>query len=346
MKAEHGGLRQWLRHHRRHLVDHVVQASDRVVPREDRIDHALNQPVPQISSMTQTMIHGSSDATFRRGSAFRSCGVAGGMVAANSSLRAQRRRQPQLLRLPDLEEADQAGHRDQRGADIDDPGIDEVGDQELRDREGDAADQDRRPDLQHAAEAGEDPDQPERHDQREERQLPADHRAEQVRIEAGHAREAGDRRAERAVGDRRGIGDQRQPRRGQRREAETDQDRARHRDRRAEARGALEEGAEGKRDQQQLQPPVGGDAADRLLQRLESALLHGQPVEENNVEDDPADREEAGHGAKHRRRAATSPAGMVKTKIAIKIRHHQRDHCGNMRLHLARSDQDEQRDDR
>ena len=112
--------------------------------------------------------------------------------------------------------------------------------------------------VHHAAPAGEGPDQPERHDQREERQLPADHGAEQERIDAGDAGEAGDRRAERAVGDRRGIGDQRQARRGERREAEPDQDRAGHRDRRAEARRALEERAERKRDQQELQPPVRG----------------------------------------------------------------------------------------
>ena len=36
-------------------------------------------------------------------------------------------------------------------------------------------------------EAGEGPDQPERHDHREERQLAADHRAELCRIEAGDA---------------------------------------------------------------------------------------------------------------------------------------------------------------
>ena len=105
--------------------------------------------------------------------------------------------------------------------------------------------------------AGEGPDQPERHDQREERQLPADHGAEQERIDAGHAGEAGDRRAERAVGDRRGVGDQRQAGGRERREAEPDQDRAGHRDRRAEAGGALEEGAEAEGDQQELQPAVG-----------------------------------------------------------------------------------------
>ena len=56
--------------------------------------------------------------------------------------------------------------------------------------------------------------------------------------------QARDRRAQRAEGDRRGVGDQRQAGGGERREAEADQDRARDRDRRAEAGGALEERAE------------------------------------------------------------------------------------------------------
>ena len=49
---------------------------------------------------------------------------------------------------------------------------------------------------------------------------------------------------ERAEGDRRGIGDQRQAGGGERRETETDQDRAGHRDRRTEARRAFKERAE------------------------------------------------------------------------------------------------------
>ena len=61
--------------------------------------------------------------------------------------------------------------------------VDVVGDQILRDGEGDAADENGGPDLLHAAPAGEGPDQPERHDDREERKLPADHGAEQVGIE-------------------------------------------------------------------------------------------------------------------------------------------------------------------
>ena len=40
---------------------------------------------------------------------------------------------------------------------------------------------------------------------------------------------------------------------------------ARHRDRRAEARRAFEECAEAKRHQQELQPPVVGDAGNAIL---------------------------------------------------------------------------------
>ena len=58
------------------------------------------------------------------------------------------------------------------------------------------------------------------------------------------ASKPGDRRAERAVGDRRGVGDQREAGGRERREAEPDQDRAGDGDRRAEAGRALEERAE------------------------------------------------------------------------------------------------------
>ena len=49
-------------------------------------------------------------------------------------------------------------------------------------------------------------------------------------------------------------------------EAQSDQNRAGYRDRRTKARGAFEKRAERKRDQQQLQAPVLGNAADRAFQ--------------------------------------------------------------------------------
>ena len=44
--------------------------------------------------------------------------------------------------------------------------------------------------LEHAAQAGEGPDQPERHDHGEERKLTPDHAAELQQVEAGDARTA------------------------------------------------------------------------------------------------------------------------------------------------------------
>jgi hypothetical protein len=42
--------------------------------------------------------------------------------------------------------------------------------------------------------------------------------------------------------------------------------------------------------------PVGAHAADRLLQDLEAALLDRQPVQEDDVQHDPADGKEPGTG--------------------------------------------------
>src|SRR6185503_4760197 len=92
-----------------------------------------------------------------------------GTALARIVMTAERGRRPDFLRLPDLQEADEAGHRYQRSADVDDPRVDVVRDQKLWDRERDAANQDGGPDREHASPAGEGPDQPERHDQREER---------------------------------------------------------------------------------------------------------------------------------------------------------------------------------
>ena len=237
------------------------------------------------------------------------------------------------------------GHRDERRADVDDPRVDEVRDQVLRDRERDAGDQDRRPHILHALPAGEGPDQPERHDQREERQLPSDHRTEQERIDAGDARQSCDRCAERAVGDRRRVGDQRESGGGKRREAEPDQDRAGHGDRCAEARGAFEECAEAERDQQQLQAAILGDAADRGLQRSEHTFLHRQPVEEDDVEHDPADREKARHRAEDR--GADRHVGRHREEEdRDEVCDDERDHRREVRLHLVRRDEQQQRDHR
>ena len=257
----------------------------------------------------------------------------------------QRRRGPDLRRVPDLQEQDQAAHRDQRGADIDNPRVDEIRDQELRHREGHAGHQDRRPHLHHAAPAGERPNQPGRHDQREERQLPPDHRAEQIGVEPGDAGQPGDRRAEGAIGDRRRVRDQGQAGGGERREAETDQDGGRHRDRRPEPRGAFEKCAEREGNQQQLQAPVGRDAADRPLQDRESAGRDGQPVHEDDVEHNPADREKPDQRAEESG-TQRQPPRHREQQHRDEDRRGQRDQRRDMRLDRTGRDQHQQRDDR
>ena len=156
---------------------------------------------------------------------------------------------PLFGRLPDAQQQRQANQRYDPSGDVDQPGTVEIGDGELHDRKRPARDQDRGPDADDATPARHRPDQPHRHDQRKERQLPSHHRAEQERIDAGDAGKTRDRRAERAIGDGRRIGNQRKPRGRERREAESDQDRAGDCNGSAEARRALEEGAEGEGDE-------------------------------------------------------------------------------------------------
>ena len=92
------------------------------------------------------------------------------------------------------------------------------------------------------------------------------------------------------------------------------------RHRRAEARRAFEERAEAKGDEQELQAAIGGDAGEAALQDLELAVLDGEVVQEDDVEDDPADREQAVAAAVDRGHAAPCSAGMPKPMMAIRQR--------------------------
>jgi hypothetical protein len=87
--------------------------------------------------------------------------------------------------MPDAQEQGEANHGDDGGDDVDQPGPVEVGDEILRDGEGDARHQEGGEHLEHAAEADEGPDQPDRHNDGEEGQLTADHAAELQEIEPG-----------------------------------------------------------------------------------------------------------------------------------------------------------------
>ena len=98
-------------------------------------------------------------------------------------------------------------------------------------------------------------------------------------------------------------------------------------------------------DEEELKPPVGGDAGHRLLQRGEPALLHRETVEEDDVEDDPADREQperhaiGGSARGQIRRHAEEEDGDAEGQD-------QGQNGRDMGLHFAAGDHAEQGDDR
>lgn len=132
----------------------------------------------------------------------------------------------------------------------------EIAHRELEDAEADSGHQARRPDLHHAAPPALRRHQPERHDQGKQGQLAPDHRAEQLQVQVGDAREGHQGRAQRAKGNGGGIADQGKAGGVQRTEPEADHQCAGDRHRRAKTRRALDERAESEGDEQRLDPPV------------------------------------------------------------------------------------------
>ena len=109
-------------------------------------------------------------------------------------------------------------------------------------------------------------------------------------------------------------------------------------------RRPFEEGSEGEGDEEQLKATIRRDVADRLLKRREPSFLHRQPVEENHVQDDPADGKHAGDDAEERR--ADGKAGRHgEQEDGDRDRRHQGDDGGNMGLHLAGCDHRQKKDD-
>mgnify|MGYP000362506239 CR=1 FL=1 len=202
-----------------------------------------------------------------------------------------------------------------------------------------------RPDREHAPPAGLGGHEPERHQQGEERQLAADHRAEIKEIEAGERGEGDQRRAERPERNRGGVADQREFRGFERTETEPDHERAGDRDRRAEAGGALDEGAERKRDQQRLNAPVARDTGDLFLKDGELAGFNGELVDEDRVEDQPADGQQAEGGAIAGGREGERGGHTVGEDRGREREEECRDR-GEMRADVPEGEQPEQRDHR
>ena len=196
---------------------------------------------------------------------------------------------PNSLGMPHHQEGDQADHRDHGGDDVHQPRSVMVGHEILRGREGRSGHQDCRPDFDHLGESHEGPDQPERHQQREKRQDASRHCTQGEFAESRNRGQGDDRRAQRAVRYRSGIGDQRQSRCLQRLEAQSDQERGGDSHRSSESRSAFKECSEAEGDQQKLQPTVLGDSGQTVLQNFEASGFHRELIQEDDIQHDPSD---------------------------------------------------------
>ncbi|MNF54347.1 hypothetical protein D3C84_357740 [compost metagenome] len=195
--------------------------------------------------------------------------------------------------LPDFQEQGQGNQAGQGRGDVRQFRADEVRGEVLGHGKAQAGHQGCRPGFPHAAQAVHHEHQPERHEQRQQRQLAAGHGADLERVDTGHLPGNDDRNAQGAEGHRRGVGDQAQAGRVQRVEAKTYQQRSGNRHGCAKTGCTFEEGAEAETDQQNLQALVIGDRQDRTADDFKLPALDRQFVEEHRCHDDPGDRPQA-----------------------------------------------------
>jgi hypothetical protein len=192
---------------------------------------------------------------------------------------------------------DQGTGTGQGGADVGELGGDVVGRGELGDGEGDSAGQGGHPGVAQAATAVHEPDQHQGHDERQQRRLTAHHGRHGVQGQSGHLGERDDRRAHRAEGHGRGVGDQGDDGGAHRFEAEGDQHDRADRDGSPEPGERLQQGPEAEGDDEGLDTRVIGQPPEGPAQDVEVPGADGHPVHPQGVDDDPQDGEEAEDGA-------------------------------------------------
>ncbi len=200
-------------------------------------------------------------------------------------------------RMPEAEKRDERDDGGGCGDDGDEGRVRISGHEILRGGEGDAGDEDRRPDFDHGAESRKDPDQPKGNHHVEGNEDRSGGTSEGQKTDAGDAVQRDKRNAHASECDRRGVREQRQAGGLKGPEAEADEDSRADGDGRAESRGALKERSEGESDEEKLQPAVGGDAGEAFLQRAKAAGLHGEVVEEDDGKDDPDNGKDTVTGA-------------------------------------------------
>ena len=206
------------------------------------------------------------------------------------------------LGFPEAQEGDEHDDGGGGGDDGHQRGAIVSGHEPLGEGEGEAGDEDGRPDFEHGAEAGIGPDQPEGNHHAEEGQDDGDGFGEGEEVETGDAVQGDDGNAEGAEGHGSGVGEQRESGGLKGTEAEADEDGSADGDGSAEAGGAFKEGAEGEGDEEELQAAVVGDVGEAFLEGDELAGLDREVVEKDDGENDPADGEEAVAGAVGERR--------------------------------------------
>ena len=84
----------------------------------------------------------------------------------------------------------------------------------------------------------------------------------------------------------------------------------------AEAGQRLEQRTEAERDDDRLDPLVGADLLERAAQHVEVPGRHGQVVDPDRVDDDPQDREEAEQRRPRWRRSSAWPTGIANSTTA------------------------------
>ena len=198
-----------------------------------------------------------------------------------------------IFRLPHFQEQGQRHQADEGRGDVRQLRADVIGRVVLGDGKAQARHQRGRPYLTHAAQTIHHEHQPERHQQRQQRQLAARHGADQERVDARHLARHDDGDAHGAEGHGCRVGDQAQARRVQRVEAQAHQQCRGDGHGRAETGRPFQEGAEGKADQQHLQALVVRDRQHGGADDVDLPRLDDNFIQEDGRDDDPGDRPQA-----------------------------------------------------
>jgi hypothetical protein len=163
---------------------------------------------------------------------------------------------PLLPWAPERHKRHDCDHRDERRKEVGELGAEDVGDEELREGEGDPADRHDGQHFYHLPEAGHHRNEHAGDDQGQKRRLAPDHLRELHRVEARDGRCRQDRDAEPPEGDGGGVGQEGKRRGVDGLEAEPRHQGARDGNRRAEAGRCLQQRAEDEGDQDHLHAAV------------------------------------------------------------------------------------------